>query len=240
MSYIKALENLRKQVNSINPVEEAAQAVVPVNPRGFIPSIRSGANRAEPSPTQAAPQYDPLMFAKKTMGEIQASQNRFQENLNKQKAATQASNPVASAATSFVSRRGSNRDAEEAAATQAYEATTPTGRSPQEASGPTGSVNSDYITYSNSNATRNDPLSDDLVQSMSFLSDMGITMDVISGGQESNRGGQGTGSTRHNHGNSADADFYLDGRKLDWNNPEDVPIFQEIVRRARDNGVTDN
>ena len=96
----------------------------------------------------------------------------------------------------------------------------------------------DWLKYSNQSATRNDPLDARLVSAMSFVADMGITMDVISGGQESNKPGEGTGSTRHNHGNSADVDFYKDGRKLDWNNPADLPILKEIVAKAKGRGVT--
>lgn len=95
----------------------------------------------------------------------------------------------------------------------------------------------DWLVMANEGATRNDPLAPELVDAMSFLGDMGITMRVVSGGQEDN-GPNGTGSTRHNHGNAADADFYIGDRKLDWNNPADLPIFQQIVTQARANGVT--
>jgi hypothetical protein len=78
-----------------------------------------------------------------------------------------------------------------------------------------------------------------LINAMSFVGDMGITMDVVSGGQEAEgQGGSRTGSTRHDHGMAADVDFYKGGRKLDWNNPQDIPILQEIVRTARARGVT--
>lgn len=104
--------------------------------------------------------------------------------------------------------------------------------------GNAGPPNQAWLEYNNQNATRNDPLAPELVNSMSFVGDMGLTMKVISGGQEDNKE-NGTGSTRHNHGNSADVDFYdANGRKLDWNNPNDVPVFQEIVSRAKANGVT--
>ena len=96
-----------------------------------------------------------------------------------------------------------------------------------------------FIAYHNQNATRNKPLSEKLVGAMSFLPEMGVEMRVISGGQDAKgEGTRRTGSTRHDHGNSADADFYKDGRKLDWNNPEDLPILAEIVKRSRANGVT--
>ncbi|MGL6208723.1 MAG: hypothetical protein ACRC14_02695 [Paracoccaceae bacterium] len=102
-----------------------------------------------------------------------------------------------------------------------------------------GQTHADWMKYSNQGATRNDPLDPKLVDAMSFVGDMGITMDVISGGQEAaGEGGSRTGSTRHDHGNSADVDFYKDGRKLDWNNPDDLPVLQEIVRTAKSRGVT--
>lgn len=102
-----------------------------------------------------------------------------------------------------------------------------------------GQSHGNWLKYSNQGATRNDPLDPKLVDAMSFLGDMGITMDVISGGQEAaGQGGSRTGSTRHDHGQSADADFYMGGRKLDWNNPSDLPILQEIVRTAKSRGVT--
>ena len=96
-----------------------------------------------------------------------------------------------------------------------------------------------FISYHNQGAVRNKPINDNLASAMSFLPEMGIEMRVVSGGQDAKgEGTRRTGSTRHDHGNSADADFYKNGRKLDWNNPEDLPIFAEIVQRSRANGVT--
>jgi len=97
----------------------------------------------------------------------------------------------------------------------------------------------DWLKYSNQGATRNDPLDPALIGAMSFLGDMGITMDVISGGQEAaGEGGARTGSVRHDHGGAGDVDFYKDGRKLDWNNPADMPILVQIIQTAKANGVT--
>jgi hypothetical protein len=99
---------------------------------------------------------------------------------------------------------------------------------------------SGWLTYANQNATRNQPLAPELVQAMSFLDDMGIRMDVFSGGQPpaGSRFAR-VGSVRHDNGMAADAFFYdATGRRLDWNNPNDVSIFQEIVRQAQANGVT--
>lgn len=99
----------------------------------------------------------------------------------------------------------------------------------------------DFVRYSHdfSGKIRNKPISDRLYSALSFLPDMGIEMEVFSGGQDAKgKGKRRTGSTRHDGGDAADARFFKDGRMLDWDRPEDVPIFQEIVRRARANGVT--
>lgn len=88
----------------------------------------------------------------------------------------------------------------------------------------------EWLRYNNQNAIRNKPLSPKLVNALSFLPEMGIEMSVFSGGETEDR--KASNSGRHLHGNSADADFYKNGRKLDWNNPDDVPIFQEMVRRG--------
>lgn len=96
-----------------------------------------------------------------------------------------------------------------------------------------------YINYINQGATRNRPLDDDLVKRLAYLQDMGITMEVFSGGQPGkDEGGARVGSVRHDHGGAADAFFYKDGRKLDWANKEDLPVFQEIVRQGKANGVS--
>jgi hypothetical protein len=97
-----------------------------------------------------------------------------------------------------------------------------------------------WLRYSNQGKTRNDPLAPELVNAMSFLGNMGITMDVVSGGQEpaGTPGGSRTGSTRHDHGKAADVDFYMGDRKLDWNNAGDIPVLQEIVSRAKASGIT--
>ncbi|MBD8663137.1 hypothetical protein IFT59_07705 [Rhizobium sp. CFBP 8752] len=96
-----------------------------------------------------------------------------------------------------------------------------------------------YLTYRNQGATRNRPLDEDLVKRLQYLDEMGITAHVISGGQPGKEeGGARTGSTRHDHGHSMDADFYMGDRKLDWNNPDDLPIFKDIVSRGKAAGIT--
>lgn len=94
-----------------------------------------------------------------------------------------------------------------------------------------------WLDYANQGAIRNQPINPQLASAIGFLPEMGVTMRVFSGGQDAS-GPRRTGSTRHNHGNSADVFFYKDGRKLDWNNPNDVPLFQEIVKRGKAAGVT--
>ena len=106
--------------------------------------------------------------------------------------------------------------------------------------GQTPSGNPAFLTYDNQNATRNKPISNELIGQMSFLENMGIRMNVVSGGQEAKGtpGAKRVGSERHDHGNAADVDFYMGDRKLDWNNSQDLPVLEEIVGRARANGVT--
>jgi hypothetical protein len=102
-------------------------------------------------------------------------------------------------------------------------------------SAPTG----EWLRYANQGATRNLPVADNLKQAMSFLPEIGVTMDVYSGGQPGKgSGGKRVGSTRHDHGNAADVRFYRDGKQLDWSNEADRPVFQQIVQRARAAGVT--
>lgn len=66
---------------------------------------------------------------------------------------------------------------------------------------------------------------------------MGITAEVFSGGQDA-EGPNRTGSHRHDHGGAGDVFFYKDGRRLDWGNPDDLPIFQDIVSRGKQAGIT--
>lgn len=96
-----------------------------------------------------------------------------------------------------------------------------------------------WLRYANQGATRNQPLSNDLQSAMSFLPELGVQMEVFSGGQPAKgSGGARVGSPRHDDGNAADVRFYKDGRMLNWANPSDVPIFQEIVSRASGRGLT--
>jgi len=97
----------------------------------------------------------------------------------------------------------------------------------------------DWLRYANQGATRNRSLDPRLVKAMSFLPELGVSMEVFSGGQPSAaEGGARTGSTRHDHGGAADVFFHQNGRRLDWANPTDQAIFQDIVRRGKAAGVT--
>lgn len=96
-----------------------------------------------------------------------------------------------------------------------------------------------YIRYANQGATRNKPLSDDLLRRLAYLEQMGIQAEVFSGGQDGiGEGSQRTGSIRHDHGGAGDMRFYKDGRRLNWANAEDRPIFADIVSRGREAGIT--
>ncbi|MFC3691067.1 tape measure protein [Chenggangzhangella methanolivorans] len=96
-----------------------------------------------------------------------------------------------------------------------------------------------WLKYANQGATRSQPLDPKLTEAFSFLKDRGIQMEVFSGGQPGKGSGlPRVGSTRHDHGMAADVFFSKDGRRLDWANPQDQPIFQDIVSQARANGVT--
>lgn len=97
----------------------------------------------------------------------------------------------------------------------------------------------DYIRYANQNATRSLPLNSRLVEAFQFLPELGLAMEVFSGGQPAKgTSSRRVGSVRHDHGNSADVFFSKDGQRLDWANPEHRPIFGDIVSRAKAAGVT--
>ena len=96
-----------------------------------------------------------------------------------------------------------------------------------------------WLKYANQGATRNQALSPELVKALGFLPDLGVTAEVFSGGQDPfGVGYRRTGSTRHDSGNAADVRFYKDGRLLDYNNPEDLPTYTQIVQRGKQAGLT--
>lgn len=93
------------------------------------------------------------------------------------------------------------------------------------------------ISYDKGITTRKDPLSSKLSNTMNnVLHPMGVTMKVYSGGQKP---GKGMGSDRHDHGNAADADFFIDGgkTKLSFNNPEHRQILSKIIEESAASGL---
>lgn len=94
-----------------------------------------------------------------------------------------------------------------------------------------------WLRYANQGATRNQPLNPQLVAALGFLPELGVEMEVFSGGQPSS-GPNRVGSHRHDHGNAGDVFFTKNGKRLDWANPADRPIFEQIVQRGKAAGVT--
>lgn len=95
----------------------------------------------------------------------------------------------------------------------------------------------DYIRYNNKGAVRSQPLDPKLANALSYLKDMGLTAEVFSGGQPET-GPNRTGSHRHDDGGAGDVRFYKGDKMLDWANPDDVPVFQQIVQRGKAAGLT--
>lgn len=97
----------------------------------------------------------------------------------------------------------------------------------------------DFVVYGNQNATRNQPLSPQLLEALSFLPELGLRAEVFSGGQPAiGTSDRRVGSTRHDDGGAADLFFYRGNERLNWANPEHLPVFEEIVRRGRAAGIT--
>lgn len=95
----------------------------------------------------------------------------------------------------------------------------------------------DYIRYANQKAGRNQPLNQDLVKALSYLGDMGITAEVFSGGVDPGMGALSR-SGRHVHGGAGDMRFYQGDRRLNWANPDDLPLFRDIVAKGKAAGIT--
>lgn len=95
----------------------------------------------------------------------------------------------------------------------------------------------EWLVYQN-NGTRNLPLSPELINAMRFVPELGLQMRVFSGGQPGIGSGQPrVGSTRHDHGGAGDVEFWQGDRRIDWNNPNDMSLINEIITRAKANGV---
>ena len=99
---------------------------------------------------------------------------------------------------------------------------------------------SSWLVENQNSARRDDPISNRLVSALgAVLPAMGLRFEVHSGGQgEAGSDPNRTGSTRHDHGNAADGVLFIGDEMLDHSNPEHIPIFQEVVRRLRAQGVT--
>lgn len=89
-------------------------------------------------------------------------------------------------------------------------------------------------------ATRSMPLHPKLVNALAaVLPGMGLRFEVFSGGQPAKGSGKPrVGSTRHDGGMAADGKLYIGDQVLDHSNPEHQPIFKEVVRRLRAQGLT--
>lgn len=94
------------------------------------------------------------------------------------------------------------------------------------------------LIYANS-GTRNQPLSSDLAALYEQAARAaGISaIRVTSGGQPA-AGPNRVGSTRHNHGNAGDIQLLVNGRVLNFTNPQDLPIMQKFVSAAHSGGAT--
>lgn len=98
------------------------------------------------------------------------------------------------------------------------------------------------ISYNYGDGTiRNQPVSSDLERVLnSAAAATGVSVVVSSGGQPAaGSGGARTGSTRHDDGGAADLQLVdSNGRRLDFTNPNDLPIIQQFIATARANGAT--
>lgn len=96
----------------------------------------------------------------------------------------------------------------------------------------------DWLKYNNTGATRNQPLSPELVEALgSFLPDMGLGVEVFSGGQPTS-GPHRVGSHRHDLGGAGDMFITRNGDRVGWDDPDNIPLLQDVVRRARAAGIT--
>jgi hypothetical protein len=97
----------------------------------------------------------------------------------------------------------------------------------------------EWLIYANQGATRSQPIAPELAKAFAFLPELGLQMEVFSGGQPAaGTSSARVGSTRHDHGRSADVFFRRNGQRMDWSDPTQVPIYQDVVRRAKAAGVT--
>ncbi len=124
--------------------------------------------------------------------------------------------------------------------TQGEEAPKNTGPSVVEES-LTNSDGTGVVTENTAGKTRNLPVADDLVSILAKAGQAaGVNVNVTSGGQpakgtSTNR----TGSERHDNGHAADVQLTTaNGRVLDLNNAQDLPIIQNFIKEAKKAGAT--
>lgn len=97
----------------------------------------------------------------------------------------------------------------------------------------------EWLIYANQGATRSQPIAPELAKAFAFLPELDLQMEVFSGGQPAiGTSNARVGSTRHDHGQSADVFFRRNGQRMDWADPAQVPVYQDVVRRAKAAGVT--
>ena len=104
------------------------------------------------------------------------------------------------------------------------------------------------ITYDyGPSTTRNQPISPELERALLAASQIaGVDQIIVgSGGQTSDHSGSlhghpggWTGSTRHDDGGAGDIRLVVNGRVLDFTNPNDQAVFSNFVSAARQNGAT--
>lgn len=95
------------------------------------------------------------------------------------------------------------------------------------------------ITYSNKGAVRDQKLSPQLTRTFSVLEKLGMGFEVTSGGQPTaEESDKRIGSTRHDHGDSADGYFTKNGKRLNWANEGDRRAIVEAITYLRAAGAT--
>lgn len=98
------------------------------------------------------------------------------------------------------------------------------------------------IVYQNQGHIRDQPISDDLTRVLIAAAEAaGVDTIIIGSGGQPATGTEGvdrTGSHRHDEGGAADISLQINGRTLDFNNPQDQAVFQSFVTAARANGAT--
>jgi len=233
-TYRNALENLRTSSLEVQPTIEPPRPAS----SGFMPRIMG-----MEAQQQASLPIDPMSVAQRTFQSITQAKGRYQEKMAKLREQEAEKAAAPKSVGGFMERSRPQPEQTEDTPYNPLDTLSQgsTRTPPREATG-RGEPIPDFVTYRNQGAIRNQPASDSLIGALSFLGDMGIRMEVVSGGQPPAGSSEARfgriGSNRHDDGNAVDVDLYIGDRKLNWNNPADLPILQEIVTTARRNDVT--